>query len=269
MEDELQLVRQKKSSTDQDASLAPLLQIENISKSFPGKPVLADVSLYVRPKELVSLLGVSGSGKSTLFNLVAGLLLPDKGKIVFKSENITGQKGKIAYMLQKDLLLPQLTIAENVALPLLLRGERKDKALAEAISHFASFGLAGTENYYPGQLSGGMAQRAAFLRTYLFSSELLLLDEPFSALDAITKEQLHRWFLDMQQKTQFATLLITHDIDEALTLSDRIYILGNQPATIIEEIILPPEHDRSGNFWKQPSFVTYKEKILQLLQRDI
>ncbi|MDO5016044.1 MAG: ABC transporter ATP-binding protein [Eubacteriales bacterium] len=267
--EEILFAKQEASSAGQDPSVTPLLQMENISMSFPGKPVLADVSLYVGPAELVSLLGVSGAGKSTLFNLAAGLLVPDQGKVIFKGEDITGQKGKIAYMLQKDLLLPHLTIAENVALPLLLRGERKDKALAEAISHFENFGLAGTENYYPGQLSGGMAQRAAFLRTYLFSSELFLLDEPFSALDAITKEQLHRWFLGMRKKAQFATLLITHDIDEALTLSDRIYILGGQPGSIIEEIVLPPDHDRSGNFWKQPSFVVYKEKILQLLQRDI
>lgn len=253
--------------TYSEGSSAPLLSMRGIHKTFPGKEVLKDLNMHVNPGEMVSLLGVSGAGKTTIFNIAAGLLLPDSGEVIFKGEVINGQKGKVAYMLQKDLLLPHLTIVENVALPLFLRSVSKTDALAEASSHFKDFGLAGTEKLYPAQLSGGMAQRAAFLRTYLFSSEMLLLDEPFSALDAITKEQMHRWFLEVRERVGFTTLLITHDIDEALTLSDRIYLLGANPGRIVAELTLPPDHDRSGNFWKEADFIRMKEEILAHLQR--
>ena len=197
------------------------LKAVHLSKKFGEHQVLKDISLEVGEHELVSLLGVSGSGKTTLFNLISGLLPPDEGRIFLDGEEITGTPGKISYMLQKDLLLPYRTIEDNVALPLILKGEKKKAAREKVRPYFAPFGLAGTEKKYPRQLSGGMRQRAALLRTYLFSQGLALLDEPFSALDTITKSSMHRWYLKVMEEIRLSTIFITHDIDEAILRSDR------------------------------------------------
>ena len=169
------------------------LEVRHVSLAFDGKPVLRDVSLTLREGELVCLLGVSGGGKTTLFNVISGLLRPDEGQVFLDGEDVTGKPGQISYMLQKDLLLPYRTIQDNVALPLLLRGMKKKEARAKATALFPQFGLEGTEKLWPAQLSGGMRQRAALLRTYLFSQNVALLDEPFSALDTLTKSAVHQW----------------------------------------------------------------------------
>ena len=192
------------------------LEVKNVSKSFDGRPVLSDISIELNRGELVCLLGVSGGGKTTLFNIISGLLMPDTGTVLLDGRDITGKPGSISYMLQKDLLLPYRTIEDNAALPLLLKGMKKREARAQAAPLFAQFGLEGTEKKYPAQLSGGMRQRAALLRTYLFSRDVALLDEPFFALDTLTKSALHRWFLDVMEKIRLSTLFITHDIDEAI-----------------------------------------------------
>ncbi len=144
--------------------------------------------------ELVSLVGVSGSGKTTLFNIIAGLLKPDKGKVFLKGEDVTGRAGKISYMLQKDLLLPYMSIIDNVSLPLVLRGHKKKEAREKVRGLFKDFGLEGTQEKYPSHLPGGMAQRAALLRTYVFSNEVVTLATAVSALDAITKASIHKWY---------------------------------------------------------------------------
>ena len=167
------------------------LRVEHVSKSFDGRAILEDVSITLREGELVSLLGVSGGGKTTLFNIIAGLLPPDKGEVYLNGENITGKSGHVSYMLQKDLLLPYRTVEDNVALPLILKGVKKEEARKQAAALFEDFGLAGTEKLWPAQLSGGMRQRAALLRTYLFSKDVALLDEPFSALDTLTWHSTH------------------------------------------------------------------------------
>jgi len=212
------------------------LYAENITVSFDGERIIENISLTVEKGETVSLLGVSGSGKTTLFNALSGLHAPDSGKVCLDGEDITGKAGKISYMLQKDLLLPHYTIIDNVSLPLIIRGEKKSSARKKAEPYFASFGLEGTEKKYPHELSGGMRQRAALLRTYLSCTGVALLDEPFSALDAITKASVHSWYLDIMEKIDLSTLFVTHDIDEAILLSDRIYILSGEPGTITEEI---------------------------------
>lgn len=244
-----------------------LLCLSHIDKAFGDNLVLKDVSLHVCEGEIVSLLGVSGAGKTTLFNIAAGLLMPDKGDVLLRGTRINGQSGHVAYMLQKDMLLPHLRIIDNVTLPLRIKGVSKRDAREKAAPLFEPFGLAGTEYSYPGELSGGMAQRAAFLRTYLFSKDMALLDEPFSALDAITKEQIHDWYLEMKEKIGLSTLLITHDIDEALELSDRIYIMGSDPGRIIAEFKLPDKKS-GGHFWLSPQFIDYKKQILGLLSRS-
>lgn len=241
------------------------LETRHISKSFEDHQVLQDITLEVHDHELVSLLGVSGSGKTTLFNIISGLLLPDMGQVFLDGKDIAGKPGQISYMLQKDLLLPYRTIEDNVALPLIIRGEKKREAREKVRPHFASFGLAGTEKKYPHQLSGGMRQRAALLRTYMFSQGLALLDEPFSALDTITKSNMHRWYLDVMEEIQLSTIFITHDIDEAILLSDRIYILTGNPGTITAELVIREPKPRRQDFNLTPEFLQYKRQILEQL----
>ncbi|MFD1317196.1 ABC transporter ATP-binding protein [Loigolactobacillus zhaoyuanensis] len=236
-----------------------------MSKAFATKQVLQAVSLDLNQGEIVALLGVSGSGKTTLFDIIAGLLPTDSGQIKLNDSDITGQTGQVSYMLQKDLLLPFRTIAGNMALPLQVQGMTKKAALAKVQPYFATFGLAGTENQYPSSLSGGMRQRAALLRTYLFGKQVALLDEPFSALDEITKREMHRWYLQMMTQIDLTTLLVTHDIDEALVLADRIYVFGGQPAQIAAELQLPPRAQRDAEFELTSQFLTYKRQILELL----
>ena len=242
-----------------------ILKAENITVSFDGKKIIEDISLHINEGEIVSLLGVSGSGKTTLFNVLSGLLLPDSGKVFLKDEDITSKAGKVSYMLQKDLLLPHYTVLDNIALPLVLKGESKKAAREKARSHFDTFSLSGTEKKYPHQLSGGMKQRAAFLRTYLCSSGVALLDEPFSALDSITKSALHKWYLDVMKKINLASFIVTHDIDEAILLSDRIYILSGSPAAISAEIKVDLAGPRSNDVLMSDEFLTIKRDIVEKL----
>lgn len=241
------------------------LEVRHVSVAFDGKQVLQDTSLHLKEGELVCLLGVSGGGKTTLFNVISGLLPPQKGQVFLDGEEITGKPGQVSYMLQKDLLLPYRTIQDNVALPLLLRGVPKKQARAQAAALFPQFGLEGTENLWPVQLSGGMRQRAALLRTYLFSHNVALLDEPFSALDTLTKSSVHQWYLDVMERIHLSTLFITHDIDEAILLSDRIYLLidGHMSA----EITIDQPRPRRLDFSLNPEFLAYKRQILALLRQ--
>ena len=241
------------------------LEVCGISKAFDGKTVLEDVSITLNEGELVCLLGVSGGGKTTLFNIISGLMPPDEGRVLLDGEDITGKPGRISYMLQKDLLLPYRTIEDNVALPLLLRGEKKAAAREKAAALFGQFGLEGTEKRYPAQLSGGMRQRAALLRTYLFSQDVALLDEPFSALDTLTKSSVHRWYLNVMEEIKLSTLFITHDIDEAILLSDRIYLLSGQPGRVVDEIVIDRPKPRGEDFGLSLEFLEYKKRILSRL----
>ena len=241
------------------------LEVKHVSKRFDGKSVLDDISIELNRGELVCLLGVSGGGKTTLFNVISGLLRPDAGRVLLDGRDITGQPGSISYMLQKDLLLPYRTIEDNVALPLVLRGVKKQAAREQVSPMFRQFGLEGTQKKYPAQLSGGMRQRAALLRTYLFSQDVALLDEPFSALDTLTKSAIHRWFLGVMEQIHLSTLFITHDIDEAILLSDRIYLLSGSPGTITGEIVIREPKPRPAEFNLTPEFLSYKRKILSML----
>lgn len=244
-----------------------ILKVADVDKSFGNKLVLKDINIKLDEGELVSLVGVSGSGKTTLFNIIAGLSKPDKGKVFLKGEEITGIAGKVSYMLQKDLLLPYMTIIDNVSLPLILRGKKKKVAHEEVRELFFDFGLEGCEDKFPSQLSGGMAQRAALLRTYVFSNEVALLDEPFSALDAITKASIHKWYKNIISEMKISTIFITHDIEEAVKLSDRIYILGKNPGTIIDEIEI--NEDFQENFFENKKFIEYKKYIIEKLDKII
>lgn len=239
-----------------------VLKVKDISKSFGSETIIRDISLELREGEIVSLLGASGGGKTTLFNIIAGLSKPDSGEVLLDGENIVGTPGKVSYMLQKDLLLPYKTVADNVALPLNIKGMSRKEARAKAESYFHEFGLEGTGHKYPSQISGGMKQRAALLRTYLFSEKVALLDEPFSALDMMTKNTVHEWYLDVMEKIKLSTLFITHDIDEAILLSDRIYLLTGKPGTITKEIVINEPKPRRKDFNLSEEFLNYKKEIL-------
>ena len=243
------------------------LEVRNVSFSYDGETkVIENINITLAEGELVSLLGVSGGGKTTLFNVIAGLNKPQTGEVLLNGEDISGKPGRISYMMQKDLLLPYRTIEDNVALPLLIHGMKKAEARKKVGSYFAEFGIDGTQKKYPAELSGGMRQRAALLRTYMFSGDVALLDEPFSALDTLTKSEMHRWYLDVMEEIRLSTLFITHDIDEAILLSDRIYLLGGKPGTIMNEIVIREPKPRRKDFNLTDEFLTYKRQILSLLK---
>ena len=243
------------------------LEVHNVSYSYDGRTnVIENINLTLGKGELVSLLGVSGGGKTTLFNGIAGLNPPQTGEILLDGVNIAGIPGKISYMMQKDLLLPYRTIEDNVALPLLIHGTKKAEARKKVGAYFTEFGIEGTQKQYPAELSGGMRQRAALLRTYMFSGDVALLDEPFSALDTLTKSEMHRWYLDVMESIKLSTIFITHDIDEAILLSDRIYLLGGRPGTIAEEIVIREPKPRRRDFNLTEDFLSYKRQILNFLK---
>ena len=239
-----------------------LLKAEHITKRYGTRTIIKDINIELNQGELVSLLGVSGSGKTTLLHILSGLIAPEEGRVLLKDEDVTLKPGNISYMMQKDLLLSHKKIIDNVALPLVLKGVDKNSARNQADSMFEEFGLEGTQYQYPVQLSGGMRQRAALLRTYLSSRGVALLDEPFSALDTITKTAIHDWYLDVMQKIDLSTLFITHDIDEAILLSDRIYILNGQPGKIRDELIIREKKPRAKDFYLTDAFLNYKRKII-------
>ena len=242
-----------------------ILRTENITKSYNDKTVIEDINIHLKEGELVSLLGVSGSGKTTLFNIISGLIMPDEGSVLLSDRDITGKPGSVAYMLQKDMLLPHKKIIDNVSLPLLLKGMPRKDARAHADKLFEEFGLEGTQYKYPNQLSGGMKQRAALLRTYMASDGVVLLDEPFSALDTLTKSAMHKWYLQVMEHISLSTLFITHDIDEAILLSDRIYIMSGAPGKIVDEIVIEEKRPRRDDFNLTPEFLEYKRRIISKL----
>lgn len=235
------------------------LEIKNLSYSFGDNHILKDINIYVKENEMVAIVGSSGVGKSTLFNLIAGVLKKQSGKITINDSD--DYIGKVAYMLQKDLLFEHKTIINNVILPLIIAKIDKKVALEEGRKILKQFNLEKYADKYPKQLSGGMRQRVALIRTYMFKRNIFLLDEAFSALDAITKKELHKWYLNLKKEFNLTTLLITHDIEEAIFLSDRIYILANKPGEIIKEIKI--EINPNEDIDVQRLF--YKKEILNIM----
>lgn len=236
-----------------------VLEGKALNKSYGGEKIIENVSLNVKKGEIVCLLGVSGVGKTTLFNILSGLEAPDNGDVYLNGECVTGIAGKIGYMQQSDLLLPFKSIAENVMTPLLLKKTDKAEAYKRAEEILKEFSIGDCVDLYPGQLSGGMRQRVALARTFLTGCEVMLLDEPFSALDAITRTQLQNWFRSVIKKHGKSSLFITHDIDEAILLSDRIYILSGAVGKIVDEIrILLDERDCFKD-----DFIRLKKEIIE------
>ena len=246
------------------------LEVKNLTQTFNQKNtalrVLDGLNFSVDDGQFVALLGPSGCGKSTLFNIVSGLLVPDTGEIYLNDERIYGNTGDFAYMQQKDLLLPWRTVIRNVLIGPEIHDEPLNTAKMEAQQRLAQLGLSGFENSYPMQLSGGMRQRVALVRTLLFRKEILLLDEPFGALDAMTRTVMQSILLDIWSENRQTVLLITHDVEEALLLADKIYVLTARPATLKAEVPVPLPRPRNIT---DTSLIRLKKELLTLLQVEM
>lgn len=260
---------------DAGSAEPPALSASHLTLSWDGEhEVVHDVSLRVAPGEVVCMVGRSGCGKTTILHALSGLTKPLSGKVYLHGNDITGVPGHVSYMLQKDLLLPSKRIIDNVTLPLVLGGMPKAQARQKAEPLFERFGLSGTEQSWPSELSGGMRQRAAFLRTYLMGNDVALLDEPFSALDAFTRTNMRSWYCDMSHELGMATLAITHDVDEAVSMASRVYVLEGSPSAgvpshVAAEIAVPRQEGQSAaEFALTPAFLECKRQLLDLLSGE-
>ncbi|QJC54353.1 ABC transporter ATP-binding protein [Paenibacillus albicereus] len=250
----------------------PVLEVDQVSLSYPhgsGRTVvLGGVSLSVGAGEFVSLLGPSGSGKTTLLGLVGGLERPDSGRILVAGEPAGSRPGLAAYMPQQAALLPWRTVQGNVELALRIAGRGRDEARRLAREGLERLGLARHARSYPQVLSGGMQQRVSFLRALLSPQPLILLDEPFGALDALTRQEMQEWLLSLWEQDRRSVLLVTHSIEEALLLSDRILVLSSAPAAIVRELIVPFGRPRRRQLWSEPAFGELKEELYRALRRE-
>ncbi|GAA0108217.1 ABC transporter ATP-binding protein [Clostridium tertium] len=231
--------------------------LKNISKFFDDMEILRDINIEVKEGELVSILGPSGSGKSTIFNILTNLINSDRGEVEVN--------GDLSYMYQKDMMVPWKKVIDNIGIPIIFKGNSKKNAREEVKKHIDEFGLNGFEYKYPSQLSGGMKQRANFLKTYLTSNDIMLLDEPFGALDSITRRKMQKWLLDLTKEINSTILLITHDIEEAILLSNRIYIISEKPAIIKGEIKVNLPKERNEDIVTSDKFVAIKKEVLELM----
>lgn len=247
----------------------PKLEVRHLSKGFHADGLhvkaLEDVSFAIPAGALVTLVGPSGSGKSTLFNLIVGLLEPDSGQICLDGESCTGRIGRVGYMPQRDLLLPWRKVLDNVIVPLELTGVPRSQARARARPMLPLFGLEGFADAYPASLSGGMRQRAALLRTVLGAHDVLLLDEPFGALDALTRREMQDWLLGLWSQFQQTILFITHDVDEAVYLGDRVLVLSRRPGTLVEDMAVDLPRPRAQGMVADPRFGLQVSSLLSKL----
>lgn len=223
------------------------------------------VSLRAAQGEFVVIIGPSGCGKSTLLNIICGLMQPDAGEVLLDGQPVRERTGLLGYMLQKDLLLPWRRVLDNVILGLEISGEDNGQARREARQMLPLFGLEGFEDNYPSTLSGGMRQRAALLRTFLCRKNAMLLDEPFGALDALTRRQLQQWLLEVWSRFGQTIVFVTHDVDEAIYLADRVYVMTPRPGRIGLELDVPLERPRSKEMLTSAEFGTLKGELLSAL----
>ncbi|MGE3248534.1 MAG: ABC transporter ATP-binding protein [Beijerinckiaceae bacterium] len=248
------------------------LKLENVSMVFntDGQDfvALAPVDLEVPAGRFISLIGPSGCGKSTIFNIVAGLLHPTTGRVLIDGQDATGMIGQVGYMLQKDLLLPWRTVLDNVALGIEIRGVPIAEARERAAPLLQRYGLGGFETRYPSALSGGMRQRAALLRTLLIDMDVVLLDEPFGALDAQTKSQMQEWLLQLFNDFGRTVVFVTHDVEEAVFLSDDIYVMASRPGRLIDTMPVDLPRPRDRSIVSTPRFVAMKKYCLDLLHTN-
>ncbi len=247
----------------------PKVELRGVSKAFrvDGRVVqaLEDVSLAAGAGEFVTLIGPSGCGKSTLFNIICGLLEPDAGEIWLDGEKATRRAGRLGYMPQRDLLLPWRSVLDNAILGPEIAGQSRAAARDEARALLPLFGLDGFEAVYPAALSGGMRQRAALLRTFLCHRDVMLLDEPFGALDALTRAELQTWLVGVWERFRHTVLFVTHDVEEAVFLSDRVVVLTRRPGRVqaVLDVALP--RPRLRDLVTTPAFADRKARLLDAL----
>ncbi|GAY74894.1 hydroxymethylpyrimidine ABC transporter, ATPase component [Sporolactobacillus inulinus] len=248
------------------------LKIVNCSKYYK-KTVnrcvrLKKADMHVESGRFISIIGPSGCGKSTLFNIVAGLIRPSQGTVLLDGNDITRESGHVGYMLQKDLLLPWRSILDNVIIGLEIRGVPKKEARKRALPMLRHYGLGGFEYDHPDALSGGMRQRAGLIRTLLYDKDVILLDEPFGALDAQTRMQMQNWLLEIWQDFKKTILFVTHDIDEAIYLSDEIYVFTHRPGKIKARIDVDLPRPRNAKTLMNDRFLELKRELLLMLREE-
>jgi ABC-type nitrate/sulfonate/bicarbonate transport system ATPase subunit len=239
--------------------------VEDVTCRFEGTLALDHLSLEVDRSEFVSIVGPSGCGKSTLFNTISGLLRPACGRVMLDGRDVTGETGHVGYMLQKDLLVPWRTVVGNIVLgAALTRGvTRRDREEAEALA--TRYGLGDFLHHYPHALSGGMRQRVALMRTLALHKDVLLLDEPFGALDSQTRLEMQMWLLSVCEDLNATILFVTHDVDEAIFLADRVVVMSGRPGRVLEEIPIPLPRPRDLEALTAPRFIELKRQALGLL----
>ncbi|GGK07112.1 ABC transporter ATP-binding protein [Pseudomonas matsuisoli] len=259
------------NTSPQVAPASTLLDLGGVSKTFGNVQALSGLNARIGTGEFVTVVGPSGCGKSTLFNIVAGLEEPDDGAgIQFRGQSCKARDllGNVSFMPQQDLLLPWRTVIDNAILAIEMEGMPKAEARALALKMLPEFGLAGFEKQYPNQLSGGMRQRVALMRTFLFKRDLMLLDEPFGALDALTRTMMQRWLLDVWQKHNRTILFITHDVDEAIFLGDRVLVVTARPGKIKLELPVNLPRPRGAELVTSPEFISLKRTLLEAIEEE-
>ncbi|WP_141603909.1 ABC transporter ATP-binding protein [Terrilactibacillus laevilacticus] len=248
------------------------LEVRKSSKVFKkdGQTIYAlqETNMQIEDKKFVSIIGPSGCGKSTLFNIIAGLLKPSTGHVLLDGHDIVGKSGYVGYMLQKDLLLPWRTILDNIILGLEVKGVSKKDGRKRALPMLQKYGLKGFESHYPNELSGGMRQRAALLRTLLYDKDVILLDEPFGALDAQTRLLMQTWLLKIWEDFKKTILFVTHDIDEAIYLSDEIYVMSHRPGRMKAKVTVNLPRPRNELTLSHDSFIQLKQDLLAMLKEE-
>lgn len=249
-----------------------ILRFDSVSYRYPGEDsdIIDRLSFSVEPGSFHCIIGVSGCGKTTIFRMINGLLQPTAGEICVNAAPIAGQKHYCGYMPQKDMLFPWRTIGENLALPLEIQRKYTKAEQREAIdAALADVGLDGCRDKRPDELSGGMRQRAAFARTMLTGSDLLLLDEPFSALDFLTRISMQEWLLDQWQRHRKTILFITHDVEEAVFLSSGVLVVEKTPIRSLREIPVPLKYPRTRQDLTHPEIVALREQLVDMLRKQV
>jgi ABC-type nitrate/sulfonate/bicarbonate transport system ATPase subunit len=250
-------------------TVAGCVDIRSVTKIFRRESrvvhALDATSMRVERGRFASIIGPSGCGKSTLFNIIAGLAKPTSGDVLVDGTSIVGKSGLVGYMLQKGLLLPWKTVLENITLGMEIRGISKSESISRAKPLIERYGLHGFEQHYPHELSGGMRQRVSLLRTMLYDRDVILLDEPFGALDAQTRMLMQRWLLGVWEDLRKTILFVTHDIDEAIFLSDEIYVFTARPGRIKAEVTIPLPRPRTPEIMTTPEFMELKRHLMSLL----
>ena len=263
------ITNQRQQASSPSTDTPEQLAVSHLSVSFAGVAAVQNVDMTIYRGEFVALLGPSGCGKSTLLNAIVGLVEPDEGVIRLSGRPVRQRLGAVAYMPQRDALLPWRTVLENATLSAEVSGADRNAARRRAQELLPRFGLEGFGEHYPAALSGGMRQRAAFLRTVLTDREVMLLDEPFGALDALTRRVMQEWLLDLWNDLGHTILMVTHDVEEALLLADRVAVMTARPGTIKRSELVDLPRPRSAEMIAERAFIEQKTDLLALLREEM